>query len=111
MTAKIEKAIRDFHNRVGDIERVTDALNAVLMGHPESDFNMALWAVVGAYKDALDEAYSIGSWLEWWWLECSLGNNPMQAGLAGEELRTIATIDDLVTLVLDDLKQSEMEAA
>lgn len=111
MTAKIEKAIRDFHDRVSDIERVTDAMNAILMTSPESDFNSALRAVVGAYKEALDEAYNIGSWLEWWWLECGLGNKPMQASLAGEELRTIATIDDLVALILDDLKQSERESA
>jgi len=109
--AAVEKAIREFHERVSDIERVTDVLNSVLSMVPESDLNSAIWALIGGYKDALGEAYSIDGWLEWWWLECNLGEKPMQAGLPGEELRTIATVDDLILLVCDDLAQSKRECA
>lgn len=108
--AAVEKAVREFHERVSEIERVTDVLNSVLSMVPESDLNQAIWALIGGYKDALGEAYSIDSWLEWWWLECGLGRNPMQAGLAGEEFRDILTLDDLVQLILDDLAKSEAEA-
>lgn len=107
---KIEKAVRDFHDRVSNVERVIDSMNSVFMTSPESEFNSAIWAIVGAYKDSLDDAYCIGGWLEWWWLECNLGIRPMKASLAGEEMRTISSIDDLVSLILDDIKKSESEA-
>lgn len=103
---KIEKAIRAFHDRVVEIERVTDALNSVLSMDPESDLHSAIWALVGGYKDALGDAYAIDSWLEWWWIECGLGSKPMQAALAGGELRTIATIDDLIRIIGDDIAQA-----
>lgn len=108
--AAVEKAVREFHERVTEVERVIDALNQSLMMQPESELCSSVWALVGGYKDALGAAYSIDPWLEWWWLECGLGTKPMQAGLAGEELRTIATVDDLVQLILDDLIKSEAEA-
>lgn len=108
--AAVEKAVREFHERVSEIERVTDVLNSVLSMVPESDLNSAIWALIGGYKDALGEAYSIDSWLEWWWLECGLGRNPMQARLKDEDFRTIATVDDLVLLVCDDLAKSELVA-
>lgn len=103
---KVEQAIRDFHDRVTEIERVTDVLKSVMSMAPESDLYSAIWALIGGYKDAIGDAYNIDGWLEWWWLECNLGSNPMQAAVAGEELRTIATVDDLVRLILDDLAQS-----
>lgn len=108
--ASVEKAVREFHERVSEIERVTDVLNSVLSMVPESDLNSAIWALIGGYKDALGEAYGIDSWIEWWWLECGLGSHPMQARLPGEEFRTIATVDDLVRIVCDDLLKSEAEA-
>ena len=107
---KAEKQIREFHARVTEIERVTDAMNSFLSMTPESVLNAAIWALVGGYTDAIDAAYNIGGWLEWWWLECRLGKNPMQAGLAGEELRTISTIDDLVRLICDDIAKTNNAA-
>lgn len=103
---KVEKAIREFHERVTEVERVIDALNTVLSMPPECDLYSTIWALIGGYKDALGDAYCIDVWLEWWWLECGLGGKPMQAAPAGGELRTIATIDDLVRLICDDLAQA-----
>lgn len=108
--AAVEKAVRTFHERVTEVDRVIDALNQTLSMQPESDLCSSVWAVVGGWIEALGAAYFIDSSLEWWWLECRLGRRPMQAGLAGEELRTIATIDDLVQLILDDLAKSEAES-
>lgn len=102
----IEKAIRKFHDKVVEADRVISELDGLLAMNPESALHSAVWALVGAYKDALGAAYNIDGWLEWWWLECSLGKNPLQASPAGGELRVIATIDDLVRLVCDDLKSS-----
>lgn len=41
-------------------------------------------------------------WLESWWLEGSFGEHPMKAGLAGEPLRDIRTIEELAALIFDD---------
>ncbi|WP_156820696.1 hypothetical protein [Thioalkalivibrio thiocyanodenitrificans] len=103
--ALIEKAARDFHTAVSGADGALDRLSDLLGVSPESDLCSNVWAMAGAYKGALDAAYGIGGWLEWWWLECRLGEQPMQAGLPGEELRTIATIDDLVKLITDDIKR------
>lgn len=105
-TANVEKAIRDFHDTVSEAEAVMGELNEVLGMSPDSRLYSAVWALGGALKDALDAAYGIGGWLEWWWLECSLGRNPMQAGWEGAEMRTITTVDDLVRLIIDDLERA-----
>lgn len=103
---KLEIAIRAFHDRVVEIERVIGVLDSVLSMVPESDLHSAIWALVGGYTDALGDAYAIDSWLEWWFVECRLGSNPMQASIAGGELRTIATIDDLIRIIGDDIAQA-----
>lgn len=99
--SEIEKAIRTFHEKVSEVEQVLDTLNKSLMMAPESPLHSAVGGLVEGWKDTLGAAYGIGGWLEWWWQECRLGAHPMQAGLAGEELRLIATVDDLVKLVID----------
>lgn len=110
MSTAIEQAIRDFHARVTEAEQVLDVLNDVLEMRPEGRLYSAVWALIGGYLDALDASHpGIGGWLEWWWNECRLGTRPLHAGLAGEELRMIATIDDLVRLVCEDLAVSNTE--
>lgn len=104
---KVEAAIREFHARMVEMERVLDAMNSVMSMAPESDLQSAIWALVESYQASLSAAYNIGDWLEWWWLECKLGAVTMTAGLPGEAMRKISNIDDLVKLIIDDLKQSE----
>lgn len=102
----LEETIREFDARVREIERVSDTLNRVLLISPESEFYSAIWSIIHGYMEAISAVYPIGGWLEWWWLDCGLGSWPHQAGLPGEELRTIATIDDLVRIVCDDIARS-----
>ena len=60
--------------------------------------------------DALSELTGASlEWLEPWWLEHAFGARPMQAGLHGEPLRTLGTIEELVQLIADDLTASEQE--
>ena len=40
-------------------------------------------------------------WLEAWWMEHHFGERPMRAGLVGEELRDIVTLEELVELICD----------
>lgn len=104
---KVEAAILEFHQIVANTEAVMSSLDALLEQAPDSALKTAVWSAVGAYSRALDEAYGIGGWLDWWWLECDLGARPMRAGLKGEQLRNISTPDDLVRLVLDDLRSAD----
>lgn len=106
---QIAQHVRAFHDRVSEAEAVLADLADILMMPPETRLSSAVWELVGGYKDVLDSACHIGIWLEWWWLECGLGATPLKAGPAGGELRTIATIDDLVQLVLEDIAASEKE--
>ena len=103
----IEQAIRDFDKHARAVENLIDSLNTIIEPAPESVLCETLWGVLGAYRDAIGSQYQIGDWLDWWWLECNLGANQMQAGLAGEAQRTIATVDDLVKLICDDLAQAQ----
>lgn len=99
----MEKAVREWHERMVDLETRLDALSESVGLNPEAPVPNAIWAVAGGYKDALDAAYHVGGWLEWWWLECYLGNSPKEAKLAGDkEERVIRTIDDLVALLRDE---------
>lgn len=103
---KVERAIRNFDARVREIERVTEVMAGVLSMAPECELHSTIWSIIGGYLEALGAAYHIEVWLEWWWMECGLGQRPKQAGLPGEELRMIANIDDLVRLICDDLAQA-----
>lgn len=100
--AKIEQAIRDFDERVRAMDEVWEKLEEVLGATPESPVFEAMTAVAGGYVAALDAAYGIGGWLEWWWLECQLGRQTMECEVDGKEF-TVATIDDIVQVVLADI--------
>jgi hypothetical protein len=101
----IEAAIRKWHERTQEVLARIEAIDVALGLTPESPLHATTWALVGGYIDALDLAYSIGGWLEWWFEECDLGRSPLQAGMPDEAIRTIATVDDLVSLILDDLRR------
>ena len=103
----IEKAVRDFHDRVYEVEHVTARLGDVLSIPPDAPLTTAIWQLIGGYRDALGAAYGIEGWLDWWWIECNLGGTPMDAAPVGGEMRKISTVDDLVRLVCDDLAKEE----
>ena len=101
--ARIEQAIRDWHERSRDAQAKLDELEAVTGCNPDSPLNAVTWALIGGWLTTLDHAYSIGAWLDWWWHECRLGEYPTEASIGDAPLRKIATVDDLVALVLEDL--------
>lgn len=98
----VDTVIREFHDRVTEIERVLDVIESVMGSYPESDLNNAVWAIVGGYAAAIGQSFHCEAWLDWWWLECGLGAQPKCASPHGENLRMVATIDDLVALILED---------
>lgn len=99
----MERAVRDWHERMTEISGCMQALDELVGVVPESPLSTALWAMNGGYMGALDAAWQVGGWLEWWWLECDLGARPKEAKLGKDaEFRKISTIDDLVQLLRDE---------
>lgn len=98
---EMARAIRNFCERVAEIERVVGVLDEVFGMQPECALHSAVYALAGGYQATLDSTYGLAGWLEWWWLECGLGSRPLQASPAGGKLRLITTVDDLVQLILE----------
>lgn len=63
---KLERAIRGFHARVSEIERVVKALNDVLGMQPECALNEAINALIGGYMGMIESCDGVDGWLEWW---------------------------------------------
>ena len=98
----IEQAIRDFDKHARDVESLIDGFKVVADPAPESMLCNTVFGLLTAYRKTIEDQHGIDDdWLEWWRLECSLGETPLEAGLADEEMRTIATLDDLIALVID----------
>ncbi len=98
--AEAAQAIRDWHAATVRVRDMMRAIRAVLSPEPESEHNNAVWGAIQSYADALNTAYDLDGWLEWWWIECELGDKPMKAAPAGEPLRKIDTVDDLIAVAL-----------
>lgn len=92
---RIAAAIRDFHERAQAASTAMEKLHDAIDMAPESPLYQTMWGLVGGYIAALDAAFHIGGWLEWWWEECRLGDNPNKAGLPGEAMRLIENLDDV----------------
>lgn len=81
----------------------TDALINLTMATPESPAINAIYSVMGlATRQAADLVGCSADWLNAWWLEHRFGERPMMAGLPGQPLREIKTIEELAALILDD---------
>lgn len=83
-------------------------LRALVGSEPESPLLEAVSGLKSGYTAAVSVVTGIDSeWLEVWWLEHAFGAKPMRAGLQGEALRTITTLDALVDLILADQATEE----
>ena len=98
----IEQAIRDFDRHARAVESLIDGFKVVADPAPESMLCSTVFDLLDAYRKTVEQQHGIDDgWLDWWRLECRLGETPLEAGLADEAMRTIATIDDLIALVID----------
>lgn len=96
---KIE-ILREWQTKMQALEARMAELMA-LTSAVDSPLNEAIWAVQQAYTAAIAELVGDEElWLEWWWHECDLGNDPQQASSAsGEPLAMIDTIEKLAALI------------
>ena len=44
-------------------------------------------------------ADQVTEWLDWWAFECDFGAKPKQAGIVGQEMREIRTLEDLLWII------------
>ena len=100
-TDEIEQAIRTWYATVKATGEAVDALNNIVGCSPESPLSQSIYAMVIAYTDAVQDAHGLDTWLEWYWLECEMGENPLSASSGDNPMREIATVDDLVALCAD----------
>lgn len=104
---KVELQIRKFHECCLTNESIIEQFGDIFDINPESKFFQSQYEIIGGYIEAMDCAYHIGGWLEWWLFECHLGKTKLKAKLPTETERSIEYLDDFVKLVIDDLKQNE----
>ena len=97
-TDGMEQAVRTWYATVKATGEAIDALNNVVGCSPESPLSQAIYAMVIAYTDAVQDTHGLGDWLTWWWLECEMGETPLAASIGDEPLREIATVEDLIAL-------------
>ena len=99
---KMNSLLRDWQAAMGAAEQQMQALSRVTGLVPESRLCRAICNLQRAYTLTL--AALIGGditaeILEAWWTEHNFGARTMRAGLAGEDLRELDTVDDLAAFL------------
>ena len=97
-TDGMEQSVRTGHATAKAAGEAVDALNNIVGCSPESPLSQSIYAMVIAYTDEVQEAHGLDTWLEWYWLECEMGETPLAASIGDEPLREIATVEDLIAL-------------
>lgn len=102
--------LREWEERMKACDDALADLILLTGAAPESKMVTSTHGVMGlatSYAAALVECSP--DWLESWWLDRSFGETPMKAGLAGEPLRDIRTIEELAALIFDDEEHAGTE--
>jgi len=105
------QALREWEERMKTCDDALADLILLTSAAPESKIVTATHGVMRVAT--VNTAALIGcspDWLESWWLEDSFGETPMKAGLVGEPLRDIRTIEELAALIFDDERDGTEEA-
>ena len=101
--------LKTWQERMQACEHATTQLVSLTGAAPESPLIDAIYSVMGlATRQAADLIGCSDQWLSAWWLEHQFGLSPMRAGLEGEPLRTICTLDDLLKMICDDEAKETM---
>ena len=101
-TAHMLHHLRQWQSAMQAAEQRLDALSELTGINPEAPLFETIYNLMGlATRQVADLTGASLEWLESWWLEHAFGARPMQAGLVGEELRDMATLEELVALICD----------
>ena len=105
MKPETKDAISTWYTTVKATGEAVDALDRVVGCSPESPLHVAIYGILEAYTDAVQDAHGLSDWLNWWWLECDMGQNHLSASIGDEPLREIATVEDLIKLCEENGKK------
>lgn len=112
---KREEILHDltqWQERMKGCEDAMDSLSLVIGSNPEAPLQSSVFALMGELTRQISIRNGFcEEWLESWWLECQFGATALVAGLPGEPLREITTLDGLVALITDDIAMADMGAA
>jgi hypothetical protein len=100
-----------WQERMQDANDNMDALAQIIGCTPESPLQSAIYGLMGDYTQQVADRIGCSTeWLEAWWLDHNFGERPMSAGIVGEPLRDISTLEDLVALIVGDAAKADQEA-
>ena len=98
-----ESMLREWQTRMAACEESVSVLVELTGASPESQLIDSIYSVMDlATRQASDLIGCADEWLTAWWLEHQFGEVPMKAGLSGQPLREIKTIEELAALIFDD---------
>ena len=91
-----------------ECEAQMDALSGLIGINPESPLQSAVYGLMGEHTRRVADLIGCpDEWLEAWWLDHKFGDDPMHAGLVGEPMREITTLEQLLALICDDLESGK----
>lgn len=100
-------ALRAWEAHVKAISAVYEADRLACGADIDSPRWVAVYNLLDAYAALIADqirpdhlgADQVTEWLDWWALECDFGATPKQAGIAGQEMREIRTLEDLLWII------------
>jgi len=110
--AQMLALLTEWQERMQACDRALAELSAVVGSSPEGPLQSAVSALMGMLTAQVAQRCGFGGeWLEAWWIEHQFGARPMQAGLVGEPMRDLRTLDDLLALIVDDINADDADTA
>ena len=98
--AEILKRITDWQTAQKALTAKLDALTAIIDCQYDSPLLESMRAVADAHTKAVAELVGdTGGWLEWWELECWMGDKPMSASKSGGKFRKVTNLKILAGLI------------
>jgi|SRR5690625_586718 len=92
----ILKYVEDFTKSAQAMTATYNDLYKLTRMAPESSLAKGIVDPVSAHAKALDDFFG-GKWIDYWWLECELGDHPMHVIIKGKKFcvnsaRTLAMV-------------------
>ena len=96
------EALRDWHWRMKACSEALAEFMSLTGSHPESRLMLAVQHVMIMATEHTAKLFGCSSeWLDYWWSEDAFGERPMKAGLVGEDMREIRTVDELAAFLIE----------
>lgn len=105
-TELAKSLLKNWHASIVALDNIFDELKSSLGSSPNLPLWVASYKSVELHTETLDRLLSGDGedygWLSWYWLECNLGENPMEMSFANGEKLTVVGLDDLWDVINTD---------